>query len=152
MMLERGSNSQQPNRFGRCVTNLPNIIYDFKDQSVINLLCEYTNKEIYVTEEFSRFCKKGHIARDEQRFKRQISITQIALGVAILALLLNVGINLVKKTPDSITINKIQIESIKESIDKIHSKLIESEQKNVRRELNHNDPSKKEKNTTNMNN
>lgn len=63
LMLERGSNSKEPKTFGRCFRNTLSIDYTFKDQNIIDLFCEYTNKEFYVTEEFRRFCKKGYIAR-----------------------------------------------------------------------------------------
>jgi hypothetical protein len=131
LMLERGLNSKETKRYGQCVSNAPSMDYTFKDQNIVDLLCEYSNKEIYATEEFRRFCKKGYIARDEQRFQRQILFTQIALAVSSVALLFNVISNLLRKSPDSITINQEQIQSLKESIDKIPSVLSEFQKQQI---------------------
>lgn len=131
LMLERGLNSKETKRYGQCVSNAQSMGYTFKDQNIVDLLCEYSNKEIYATEEFRRFCKKGYIARDEQRFQRQILFTQIALAVSSVALLFNVISNLLRKSPDSITINQEQIQSLKESIDKIPSVLSEFQKQHI---------------------
>lgn len=119
LLLERGSNSKENNKFGRCVDNLPNMSYKFSDQNIINLLCEYTNKEIYATDEFKRFCNNGYVARDEQRFKLQIKITQGALCVAIIALLFNVLINMKNKTPDSIKLDVNQFDTISKKLNSL---------------------------------
>ncbi|QDW20647.1 hypothetical protein [Flavobacterium sp. KBS0721] len=119
LLLERGSNGMVSNKFGSCVSNLPSVGYNFNDQNVIDLLCEYTNKEIYSTEEFKRFCENGYVPRDEQRFKRQILITQIALGVAIFALIFNLIINIKDKPTQKVEIEKNQYEAIQSSIKNI---------------------------------
>ncbi|KDN54585.1 hypothetical protein [Flavobacterium seoulense] len=123
LLLERGSNSKEDNKFGRCVINLPSVEYSFKDDNIISLLCEYTNKEIYSTDEFKRFCENGFVPRDEQRFKKQIKITQTALFVAISALLFNVGYNLFKTTPDSIKINQDQHQNLSMGFYEIKNRL-----------------------------
>jgi hypothetical protein len=93
LLLERSINSQEPTTFGGCVQNLPRITHNFVDQNVIDLICKYSNKEIYITEEFERFCKKNFLARDEQRFQRQTTFTLIAITIAIIALIFNIYIN-----------------------------------------------------------
>jgi hypothetical protein len=123
LLLERGSNSQQSNKFGGCVSNSHKVTYTFNDQNIINLLCEYTNKEIYSTDEFERFCKNGFVPRDEQRFKRQILITQIALGIAVSALIFNIIINLKDKPTQKVEIEKNQYENIQSSIKNIENEL-----------------------------
>ncbi|MFY1045743.1 hypothetical protein [Chryseobacterium sp. GP-SGM7] len=123
LLLERGSNSKQDNKFGRCISNLPSIKHTFSDENIISLLCAYSNKEIYSTDEFERFCKNGFVPRDEQRFKKQITITQSALGIAILALLFNICYNLFKATSDNIKINKNQYQGIIQNTNDIKNKL-----------------------------
>ncbi len=123
LLLERGSNSNQPSKFGRCVGNLPSVTYTFQDPNVINLLCEYSKKEIYSTEEFVRFCKKGYVPRDEQRFRFQIRITQIALAVATLALLFNVYINFRDKGIQNTKIDVTQFDKLINSMSNIQKEL-----------------------------
>jgi hypothetical protein len=72
---------------GHCKGNrLPeNIVYEFPDDEISNLLIDYSNKEIILTEEFKRFCNRGFIARDEQRFRRQTLIATTALVIAVVS-------------------------------------------------------------------
>lgn len=116
LLLERGINSMEPSKFGRCVSNLPSIEHHFVDKNFIQLLCDYSNKEIYTTEEFNRFCNNNFLARDEQRFRKQMRFTQIALGIAIAALLFNIIINFFVEKNDVVKIDKAQLESIIKTI------------------------------------
>ncbi|MFP9114762.1 hypothetical protein ACLI1A_12540 [Flavobacterium sp. RHBU_3] len=116
LLLERGTNSRAAQKFGRCVGNLPSVGYSFNDPNVISLLCDYTNKEIYTTEEFKRFCENGYVPRDEQRFRRQILFTQIALGVALVAFLFNIWSNLKDKPEQEVKIDKVQYEELLKSM------------------------------------
>ncbi|MDR2269485.1 MAG: hypothetical protein LBF27_01150 [Sphingobacterium sp.] len=129
MMLKRSGNSQPIMRFGGCIGNMPSVPYTFSDENITKLLLEYSDKEIYSTEEFKRFCEKGHIARDEQRFIRQITITQTALVITVLALLFNIYINLFYKKNNTVTLNNLQMQSIHESIEKIYKALMFKEKK-----------------------
>lgn len=117
LLLERGVNSTEPSQYGRCISNLPSIKHDFVDKNIIKLLCEYSNKEIYATAEFERFCQKDFLARDEQRFRKQILFTQIALGITLLAFLFNILTNISKKN-DIIKLDKKQFELIIKSLQK----------------------------------
>lgn len=93
MTLRRANQFQNPMSMGRGIVNLPSISSDIPDSNITNLLIEYCEKEIYVTEEFRLFCNRGFISRDEQRFQKQIKLTYGALKISILALLFNIGFN-----------------------------------------------------------
>jgi hypothetical protein len=123
LLLERGSNSNQPSKFGQCIANLPSVSYTFQDPNVISLLCEFAKKEIYSTEEFVRFCQKGYVPRDEQRFRIQIFVTQFALVVATLALLFNLYINLKNKEIQDTKIEETQFQKLLNSISNLQREL-----------------------------
>ena len=89
MTMRRANQVQSPMSMGRGCVNLPYIGWKIPDSNIANLLIEYCEKEIYVTEEFRLFCNRRFIARDEQRFQKQIKLTYGALIISILALLFN---------------------------------------------------------------
>lgn len=63
--------------------------YPIIDDRTVQLLCKYSRKDIIPTDEFRRFCKRGFIPRDEQRFQRQIQFTVTALAVSMTLLMMN---------------------------------------------------------------
>lgn len=93
MTLRRANQFQNPMSMGRGIVNLPCSSSDIPDSNITNLLIEYCEKEIYVTEEFRLFCNRGFISRDEQRFQKQIKLTYGALIISIFALFFNTSFN-----------------------------------------------------------
>lgn len=93
MTLRRANQFQNPMSMGRGIVNLPCISSDIPDSNITNLLIEYCEKEIYVTEEFRLYCNRGFISRDEQRFQKQIKLTYGALIISIFALFFNTSFN-----------------------------------------------------------
>ncbi|MBW4766381.1 hypothetical protein KZO60_01380 [Prevotella nanceiensis] len=89
MTIRRANQVQSPMSMGRGCVTLPCIGWKIPDSNIANLLIGYCEKEIYVTEEFRLFCNRRFIARDEQRFQKQIKLTCGALIISILALLFN---------------------------------------------------------------
>ena len=55
---------------------------EIKDASVIQLLAEYSSKEIYVTEEFRVFCANGCIPRSDVQFNKNLELTRQSLKKA----------------------------------------------------------------------
>lgn len=111
MTLRRANQFQNPMSMGRGGVNLPCISSDIQDSNITNLLIEYCEKEIYVTEEFRLFCNRGFIARDEQRFQKQIKLTYGALIISILALLFNTGFNVYTQIINNRNIEKNKTET-----------------------------------------
>jgi hypothetical protein len=112
MLIQRATDLPSTSKFGRCIGNMPSIRHHFSDRNIAELLIEYNFKEIEITEEFKRFCDRGFIGRDEQRFRKQISITISALVVAILALLVNTFFNLLPKFTGGSKIKQEQIDTL----------------------------------------
>jgi len=123
MLLQRTNQVDNNSIFGRGIGNMPAITSHFADRKISELLIDYTTKEIFVTEEFRQFCKHNFVARDEQRFRRQILITTTALVVATLALVVNTVFNLLPKFTGGTKIKQEQIESIRTDLTKINSTL-----------------------------
>lgn len=111
MTLRRANQFQNPMSMGRGIVNLPCISSDIPDSNITNLLIEYCEKEIYVTEEFRLFCNRGFISRDEQRFQKQIKLTYWALIISILALLFNTGFNVYTQIINNRNIEKNKTET-----------------------------------------
>lgn len=111
MTLRRANQFQNPMSMGRGIVNLPCINSDIPDSNITNLLIEYCEKEIYVTEEFRLFCNRGFISRDEQRFQKQIKLTYWALIISILALLFNTGFNVYTQIINNRNIEKNKTET-----------------------------------------
>lgn len=93
------------------------------DEKINGSIIEYLFKDIIVTEEFKRFCKRGFIARDEQRFKYQIRTALTALIVATAAGLSNLYFNYIRSHAHPIEIKQSQIDELKGKIDTISNKL-----------------------------
>lgn len=87
--------------FGQAVVNQPSVGYEFPDTRVAELFCKYASVEIFVTPELQKFIDDDFRARDEVRADRQYKRTGYAIGVAILALLLNFGYNIYKEVKAS---------------------------------------------------
>jgi hypothetical protein len=123
MLLQRATQISNQSMFGKGISNLPSISSSFSDPTISTLLIDYVDKEIFVTEEFRQFCNNGFIARDEQRFRRQIFITTSALIVAITALVVNTVFNLLPKFTGGTKIKQEQIDSIRTDLQKINSSI-----------------------------
>jgi hypothetical protein len=123
MLMQMGNQIPNESEFGRGIGNMPSIGHHFSDRKISELLIEYTAKEIIVTEEFRQFCKHKFIARDEQRFRRQIGITTSALAVAIFALIFNTIFNLMPKSNYEGKIRSEQIDSINSTLVLINKSL-----------------------------
>ncbi|MDC1245270.1 hypothetical protein N8Z79_07435 [Crocinitomicaceae bacterium] len=91
-LLKKANNNSNVRKFGRAASNMPYITNQFADPNISQMLIDYSEKEIYVTEEFKVFCENGFLARDERRFRSQIRTTTGILTVAIIALILNTGV------------------------------------------------------------
>jgi len=83
--------------FGQAIIEQPSIAYELPDTRVSELFCKYASVEIFVTPELRKFIDDDFRARDEVRADRQYHRTGFAIGVAIVALLLNVGYNVYKE-------------------------------------------------------
>ena len=118
MLLQKSNNFSQNPKFGGCVSNMPSVTNHFADQKICDLLIEYINKEIYITEEFREFCNHGYIARDERRFRRQNSNATIAISVAMFAAFTNLFFNTWTKISDCQRINKEQFDTLITTITK----------------------------------
>lgn len=89
------STQMSPNLFlgtGKVVDD--KVFFHFPDPDVKELILQYATKQVIVTDEFERFCNNGFIARDEQRFRKQINTAYLALGIASFAALTNLGFNI----------------------------------------------------------
>lgn len=96
------------------------LFYDMSDDDLIKDIKRYAVRDLIVTEEFRRFVHEGFIARDEQRYKRQIRTALIALIVASFAALSNFGFNLHTKFSKKETqISQNQIDTLVLSIEKL---------------------------------
>ncbi len=91
------ANQPPPNpfTFGQAAINLPSIPYHFPDPRISKMFCEYSVREIFVTPELDKFITDGFITREEVRANRQWFTTKKALGVAIVALALNILFNII---------------------------------------------------------
>ena len=113
---------------GRSNNQTKYVGFPLPDVQVRKLVIEYLNKDIIVTDEFRRFCssgwfRKGFIARDEQRFRRQITIAYSALFVATIVGAINAGINIHTKFYTTGTkINQAQIDTLVKSLKVVGSK------------------------------
>lgn len=97
LTYSKASKENEQSRFGQGIGNSEHYVtYDLPDNKINDLLMEYSSKNILVTPEFARFCNNGFIARDEQRFKRQIRIAYTALAIALFAAFVNLFFNLYK--------------------------------------------------------
>jgi hypothetical protein len=123
MLIQKTNHIEDYEKFGQAISNLPYIRSDFADDKISELLIEYVNKEIYVTEEFKVFCSNNYIARDEQRYQNQIKRTTGILIVAIIALLLNTGV-FIYSTFKSDN-KKDTIEKLKDDLMKVKNELKE---------------------------
>jgi hypothetical protein len=123
MLLQRATVIPNQSAFGQGISNLPYISNSFSDPTFSELLIDYVDKEIFVTEEFRQFCQQGFIARDEQRFRRQIRITTSALFVALIALLINTAFNLLPRFTGGTKIKQEQIDSLRTDLKKINSNI-----------------------------
>lgn len=97
LTYSKASKENNESRFGQGIGNSEHYVtHDLPDRNINDLLIEYSSKDILVTPEFARFCNKGFVSRDEQRFKRQIKIAYTALAVALFAAFVNLFFNLYK--------------------------------------------------------
>lgn len=85
-----------PITFGQLPVSSAFVTYTLPDPRVSTLLCRYTRQDIRAQEELSKFINDGFITREEGRANRQWRTTRTALIVAILALVGNLGYNIVK--------------------------------------------------------
>jgi hypothetical protein len=114
MVYQKANQVSDLSKFGQGIGNATgNVSHQFSDKKVSEILIDYIDKVIVTTEEFDRFCKKGFIARDEQRFKKQIGIAYTALAVALLAAFVNLGFNLWTKLSGGTTIKQEQFDTLK---------------------------------------
>jgi len=121
MLLQRATTIPNASKFGQGIGNLPCISSNFSDPTISKLLIDFVDKEIFVTEEFRQFCTKKFIARDEQRFRKQVSITTAALSVTIIALIVNMFFNLLPKFTGGTKIKQEQIDSVRTDLKGINS-------------------------------
>lgn len=123
LLYQKANKIDDNTSFGGIPTNLNYVAHEFGDTVVSELLIEYSIKEIVVTVEFQEFCKQGFIARDEQRFKKQIGLAYLAFAVALFAAFTNLGFNLWTKFSGGTEIKKHQIESVTSGLNGIENKI-----------------------------
>lgn len=95
-----------PFTFGQAAINVPTIPYHFPDPRISKMFCEYSVREIFVTPELNKFIKDGFITREEGRANRQWYTTMFALGVAIIALFVNIFKSSDKQVTNGINSNQ----------------------------------------------
>ncbi|MFA4851566.1 MAG: hypothetical protein WC868_10305 [Bacteroidales bacterium] len=122
MLLQKANQVSNYSMFGRCIGNMNCVTHHFADEKISDLLIQYVNKEIYVTDEFREFCRHGFIARDEQRFRRQNRNAIIAISIAMFAVLTNLFYNAWTKLSDGTKIKQEQIDSITSGLKSIETK------------------------------
>ena len=123
MLFNRATVSQNQMQFGQGFANTPYVESEIKDDVVSDLLIEYVEKEIFVTEEFREFCKNNYISREELRHRKEMNITRSALIVAIIALVINTVFSFIPRKSEKITINQEQMCPLMESLTTISDKL-----------------------------
>jgi hypothetical protein len=74
-----------------------NLFYHFPDTEFALLLLDNIFKQIIITDEFRRFCNAGFMARDEQRFQKQIRTATKALYISAGGIILNLIFNILSK-------------------------------------------------------
>lgn len=141
LLIQNSTHVDDEKQFGPGVRNLPAISSSFADGKIAELLIDYTDKEIYVTEAFREFCNNDYIANDLHRFRRQIRIAKSALIVAASALLLNTFFNAWSKFSGGTSIKKEQIDTLAYRLKAIEDKL--SDTLKVKIPVKVNPPSKK---------
>ena len=99
------------------------------DERTTALLCKYSVMDIIPTDEFRRFCSRGFIARDEQRFQRQIHFTVGALAVSTLLLVLNMAFTFWPKMTGESKKTLIKLDSMITDIHEIRSTLFSPKKK-----------------------
>ena len=98
---------------------------EIEDERYIDLLLKYCLKDIIPTDEFKRFCKRGFIARDEQRFRRQWLIALTALLVSVISSMANLknffsgGTRIKQEQIDSI---RLDLKKINDGINALDNK------------------------------
>jgi len=122
-LVQNANQVDDEKQFGRGVGNAPSVASDLSDSKIATLLMDYTDKEIYITEEFKEFCANGFIAKDQYRFQRQIKVAAIALIVAALALVLNTFFNAWTKLSGGTTIKQEQIDTLVHGLKAIENKI-----------------------------
>ena len=130
MLYQKANRIDNESSFGGLATNLKYVANKFGDNAVSGLLIDYSTKEIVTTVEFTEFCNHGFIARDEQRFKRQIGIAYLALTVALFAAFTNLFFNLWTKLSGGTKIKQEQVDTLLTRIKAIENK-IDTATKNI---------------------
>ncbi|NOU19853.1 MAG: hypothetical protein HOO91_20030 [Bacteroidales bacterium] len=92
---------------------------EIEDERYIDLLLKYCIKNIIPTDEFKRFCKRGFIAREEQRYRRQWIIALSALMVSVISSVANLKNFISGETK----IKQEQIDSIRLDLNKIEMRI-----------------------------
>lgn len=124
MVYQKASQVSDVSKFGQGVGNAPgDVSHHFSDKKVSAILIDYIDKVIVTTAEFERFCAKGFIARDEQRFKKQIGIAYSALGVALFAAFVNLGFNIWTKFSGGTAIKQEQIDTLSSGLKSVENKM-----------------------------
>lgn len=126
LLIQNATQVDDEKQFGRGVRNLPAISSSFADGKIAELLIDYTDKEIYVTEAFREFCANNYVANDQYRFSRQIRIAKYALIVAASALVLNTFFNALTKLSGGTAIKKEQIDTLSYRLKAIEDKLTDT--------------------------
>lgn len=80
--------------WGRAAINLPSVPYNFADPRISELIVKYSEQEVVVTPELGKFIGDNFRTREELRANRQFYTTLVALIVASVAFLTNVGFNI----------------------------------------------------------
>jgi hypothetical protein len=122
LLLQKANQLPESTQFGGCVEGRPFVYSGLGDENVTNLLVEYIDKEIIITDEFIQFCDHGFIGRDERRFRRQNLNSVLAISVAFFAALTNLYFNCTNRLRGT-TINRDQVFEFKKSVDEIAIKI-----------------------------
>lgn len=124
MLFRVSARTQDVYEFGRKDLDPGNIEeVPIIDDRTLTLLCKYSRKDIIPTDEFRRFCSRSFIARDEQRFQRQIHFTVGALAVSTLLLVLNMAFTFWPKMTGESKKTLIKLDSMITDIHEIRSTL-----------------------------
>lgn len=97
--------------WGRAAVNMPSIQHDFIDPRISELIVKYSTQEIFVTPELGKFIQDNFRTREELRANRQFYTTLIALIVASVAFLTNLGFSIYNATKGGNSKNDVEFQN-----------------------------------------
>ncbi|UPK67953.1 hypothetical protein [Chitinophaga filiformis] len=111
LVLHQEAPTEKKHDFGYRGVGVP-VRCDLHDKAIIDSLINYVDRVLITNDEFERFCKEGFIARDEQRYQRQIRNTFIAIAISTISLLISAYTNVRGWLSDGTKIGQQQMSQV----------------------------------------